>query len=69
MKERARRAHGLFQNSTIIFGERPAMRRLVLSSLFVVVALVFLYQASHAHAHEPTRCGFWSSMEAGMSCE
>jgi hypothetical protein len=46
-----------------------AMRRLVLSSLFVVLALVFLYQANHAHAHEPTRCGFWSSMEAGMSCE
>ena len=44
------------------------MRRLVLSSLFVVVALVFLYQANHAHAREPTRCGFWNSMDAGMSC-
>jgi hypothetical protein len=47
---------------------RLAMRRLVLSSLFVAVALVFLYEANHAHAREPTRCGFWSSMEAGMSC-
>jgi hypothetical protein len=46
-----------------------AMRRLVLSSLFVAVALVFLHQSNHAHAREPTRCGFWSSMDAGMSCQ
>jgi len=57
-----------FQNSTTLFGERPAMRRLILSALFVAAALVFLYEADHAHAREPTRCGFWSSMDAGMSC-
>jgi hypothetical protein len=51
-----------------MIGDRAAMRRFVLSSLFVTVALVFLYQANHAHAREPTRCGFWSSMDAGMSC-
>jgi hypothetical protein len=27
-----------------------------------------IYEARHAHAGEPSRCGFWGSMEAGMSC-
>ena len=35
---------------------------------FIAFALLFLHQANHAHAGEPTRCGFWGSMEAGMSC-
>jgi hypothetical protein len=44
------------------------MRALFLSCLFIVFALVLLHQTNHAHAGEPTRCGFWGSMEAGMSC-
>jgi len=45
------------------------MRTLFLSSLFIALALVVLiHQSHHAHAGEPTRCGFWGSMEAGMSC-
>ena len=52
----------------MMFRELLPMRALVLSSLFIVLALVFLHQADHAHAGEPTRCGFWGPMEAGMSC-
>jgi hypothetical protein len=46
----------------------PRMRTLFLSLFFIVAVLAFLHQANHAHAGEPTRCGFWGSMEAGMSC-
>ena len=49
------------------FGERPTMRTLFVLSLISALALG-LYQANHAHAGEPTRCGFWSSIEAGLSC-
>jgi hypothetical protein len=51
----------------MIFGERRRMRALFLLSLIFASALG-LYQADHAHAGEPTRCGFWSSIEAGLSC-
>jgi len=44
------------------------MRTLLLSLFVVVAVLAFLHEADHAHAHEPPRCGFWGSMEAGMSC-
>jgi len=44
------------------------MRSLLLTSVFIALALVLLHQANHAHAGEPTRCGFWGPMEAGMSC-
>jgi hypothetical protein len=44
------------------------MRALLLSLFFITSVLVFLHQANHAHAGEPTRCGFWGAMEAGMSC-
>jgi hypothetical protein len=43
------------------------MRALFLLSLILALALG-LYQANHAHAGEPTRCGFWGSIEAGLSC-
>ena len=56
------------QTSTMIFGERACMRTLLLSSFFIILALVLFHQAHHAHAGEPTRCGFWGPMEAGMSC-
>jgi hypothetical protein len=52
----------------MIFGERACMRTLLLSSFFIILALVLFHQAHHAHAGEPTRCGFWGPMEAGMSC-
>jgi hypothetical protein len=44
------------------------MRALLLSSLLVALVLVVLHQANHAHAGEPTHCGFWGSIEAGLSC-
>jgi hypothetical protein len=56
------------QISTMLFGDAPRMRTLLLSIFFVVAVLAFLHEANHAHAGEPTRCGFWGPMEAGMSC-
>jgi len=56
------------QNSTTIFGRTDRMRALLLTSIFIAFALVLLHQTNHAHAGEPTRCGFWGPMEAGMSC-
>jgi hypothetical protein len=44
------------------------MRPFLLATTFIVFALVLVHQANHAHAGEPTRCGFWGPMEAGMSC-
>jgi hypothetical protein len=50
-------------------GEPPNMRTLWLSLLFVAAVLIAVHQASsHAHAHEPPVCGFWDSIEAGLSC-
>jgi hypothetical protein len=43
------------------------MRALLLALIFA--SALGLYEArTHAHAGEPTLCGFWGLMEAGMSC-
>jgi hypothetical protein len=49
-------------------GEAPRVRTFWLSLLFVAAVLIVVHQASHAHAHEPSVCGFWDSIEAGLSC-
>jgi hypothetical protein len=49
-----------------MFAERPGMRKLFLTTILVVAALAVLHQAEHAHAGE--HCGFWGSIEAGLSC-
>jgi hypothetical protein len=53
----------------MIFRTTGRMRTLLMTSVFIIFALAYLHQATHAHAGEPTRCGFWGSMEAGMSCQ
>jgi len=43
------------------------MRMLFILTLAAFFSLC-IYQAFHAHAGEPPRCGFWGSMDAGMAC-
>ena len=43
------------------------MRTIWLSVVFVAAVLIVLHHAKHAkyaNAHEPTLCGFWSTIEA-----
>jgi hypothetical protein len=44
------------------------MRIIWLSLVFLAAVLIVLHQAKDANAHEPTLCGFWSTIEAGLSC-
>jgi hypothetical protein len=44
------------------------MRIIWLSLVFLAAVLIVLHQEKHANAHEPTLCGFWSTIEAGLSC-
>ena len=47
------------------------MRALILSSSILIAfafVIVVLHPANYAHAGEPTHCGFWTSIEAGLSC-
>jgi hypothetical protein len=55
-------------NSNTIIIELAAMRTLLLLTLIFALVLG-IYEAKHAHAGEPTRCGFWGSIDAGMSCQ
>jgi hypothetical protein len=48
-------------------GRTTSMRATLLISILVVAVLAILHE-THAHAGEPTRCGFWTSIEAGLSC-
>ena len=48
-------------------GRTTGMRTILLTSLLIVAVLAILHQ-THAHAGEPTRCGFWESIEAGLTC-
>jgi hypothetical protein len=36
----------------------------------VAITIVLLLHATHrgAHANSPTHCGFWTEIEAGLSC-
>jgi hypothetical protein len=56
------------QNLTKMLVERSRMRALLLTSILIVAVLAIVHE-THAHAGEPTRCGFWSSIEAGLSCQ
>jgi hypothetical protein len=42
--------------------------RALLPTLICALALGPYEARTHADAGEPTRCGFWSPMDAGMSC-
>jgi hypothetical protein len=50
---------------------RMSFRRFVVSAVVAALAAAILIHAggSHAHAHVPPHCGFWTSIEAGLSCE
>jgi len=49
---------------------RMQIRRLVAPLAILALAIVILIHAggSRAHAHVPPHCGFWTSIEAGLSC-
>jgi hypothetical protein len=43
-------------------------RALLFSSALIVFSIViFLYEA-HAGARTPEHCGFWTTIDAGLSC-
>jgi hypothetical protein len=44
------------------------MRRICLSILIVALLMAALHRKSHAYAVEPPHCGFWGTIEAGLSC-
>jgi hypothetical protein len=50
----------------------PMRNRLVLfsSALIVFTVAVFLFEAHlfEAHAGAPEHCGFWTTIDAGLSC-
>jgi hypothetical protein len=48
-------------------GRTSGMRTILLISVLVIAVLAIVHE-THAHAGEPTRCGFWDSIEAGLSC-
>jgi hypothetical protein len=48
-------------------GRTTSMRAILLICILVVAVLAAVHE-THAHAGEPPRCGFWDSIEAGLSC-
>ncbi|WP_342722143.1 hypothetical protein AAFG07_22885 [Bradyrhizobium sp. B097] len=47
-----------------------SLRRFIVPAAVVALAVAILIHAggSRAHAHVPSHCGFWTSIEAGLSC-
>jgi len=44
------------------------MRAILLISVLIVAILGIVHE-THAHTGEPAHCGFWGSIEAGLSCQ
>jgi hypothetical protein len=46
------------------------LRIFVASVALVAITIVLLLHATHygAHANSETHCGFWTEIEAGLSC-
>jgi hypothetical protein len=44
------------------------MRPMLLTFVLVVAVLAILHRETHANGGEPTHCGFWGAIEAGLSC-
>ncbi|WP_201456079.1 hypothetical protein [Bradyrhizobium macuxiense] len=43
--------------------------RAIVPAIVVALAVAILIHAgTRAHAHVPPHCGFWTSIEAGLSC-
>ncbi|MCP1970050.1 hypothetical protein [Bradyrhizobium elkanii] len=47
-----------------------SIRRFIVPVAVVALAAAILIHVggSRAHAHVPPHCGFWTSIEAGLSC-
>ena len=56
--------------TTQLAGNHDPMLRTVFASAVLMVITIMLLQASHhgAHARSATHCGFWTEIEAGLSC-
>lgn len=50
---------------------RMLFGRPIVPAIIFVLATVLLIHLSgtRVHAHMPPHCGFWTSIEAGLSCE
>jgi hypothetical protein len=46
------------------------LRIFVASVALLAITIVLLLHATHhgAHANSPAHCGFWTEIEAGLSC-
>jgi hypothetical protein len=57
---------GILQETT----HNPMPRIFVASVALVAITVALLLHATHrgAHANTPTHCGFWTELEAGLSC-
>jgi hypothetical protein len=64
-----RRRH---HSTTMSIKRNPMRNRFVLfsSALIVFTVAVFLFEAHlfEAHAGAPEHCGFWTTIDAGLSC-
>jgi hypothetical protein len=47
-----------------------SLRKLIVPAIVIALAAAILIHGggSRAHAHVPLHCGFWTSIEAGLSC-
>jgi hypothetical protein len=61
----------------LVFGENllsriahTVLRIFVASVALAAITIVLLLHATHhgAHANSPAHCGFWTEIEAGLSC-
>jgi len=62
---------GGFLISEILQRIAPSMLRIFFASVaLVAITIVLLLNATHhsAHAKSPAHCGFWTEIEAGLSC-
>ena len=47
----------------------PMLRTLVASAVLMAITIMLLHATHHgAHARSATHCGFWTEIEAGLSC-
>ena len=48
---------------------KPMLRALAVSTALMAIVIMLLHATYHgAHAKSATHCGFWTDIEAGLSC-
>jgi len=48
---------------------KPMLRALAVSAALMAIVIMLLHATYHgAHAKSATHCGFWTDIEAGLSC-